>query len=111
MRLPRVEHAVIEIAKLRDYCLDPGHPRGKHKARVFRNVFGMGCDNAEELKSLILEKVLDARCEESSADAFGVRYTVDFSLEREGQVGVIRTSWIVRTNEDFPRLTSCYVKR
>ena len=35
MKLPNGDRAVIDIAKLRDYCLSPDHLRGRHKARVF----------------------------------------------------------------------------
>ena len=34
MKLPNGDRAVVELAKLTDYCLDPGHPRGRHKARA-----------------------------------------------------------------------------
>ena len=30
MVIPNAEHAVVDIRKLRDYCLDPLHPEGKH---------------------------------------------------------------------------------
>jgi len=33
--LPGGAGAIVEISKLRDYCLDPHHRRGRHKARVF----------------------------------------------------------------------------
>jgi hypothetical protein len=35
MKLPGCADAIVDIAKLRDYCLDPHHPRGCQKARVF----------------------------------------------------------------------------
>jgi hypothetical protein len=35
MMLPDGANAIVEISKLRDYRLDPHHPRGRHKARVF----------------------------------------------------------------------------
>lgn len=34
-RLPNYEHALIDDNKLRNYCLNPDHPVGKHKAKVF----------------------------------------------------------------------------
>lgn len=40
MKLPNAENAVIDIAKLRDYSLNPNHPEGKHKARVFQAKLG-----------------------------------------------------------------------
>ena len=42
MKLPNGKKAVVEIAKLRDYCLSVAHPEGRHKARVFRAVLGIG---------------------------------------------------------------------
>jgi len=34
---------------------------------------------------------------------------VDFTMTREIHQARIRSSWIIRRGEDFPRLTSCYV--
>ncbi len=47
MKLPNAENAVIDIKKLRDYCLNPNHPEGKHKARVFLEKLDIGRDDAE----------------------------------------------------------------
>ncbi len=49
MKLPNAENAVIDIKKLRDYCLNPNHPEGKHKARVFLEKLDIGRDDAERL--------------------------------------------------------------
>src|SRR5580698_6521766 len=35
MMLPGGVKAIVDISKLRDYCLDPHPPRGRHKALVF----------------------------------------------------------------------------
>lgn len=35
MKLPNGDRAVISMGKLRGYCLNPEHPSGRHKARVF----------------------------------------------------------------------------
>jgi hypothetical protein len=40
MNLPGGGDAIVDIAKLRDYCLDSRHPRGRHKARVFAATLG-----------------------------------------------------------------------
>ena len=37
MKLPSGARAVVDVAKLCDYCLSPDHPRGRHKARGFVN--------------------------------------------------------------------------
>ena len=45
---------VVEIAKLRDYCLSDTHPRGRHKARVFRSRLGLSASDAEWLRQSLL---------------------------------------------------------
>ena len=44
-KLPNAERAVVDIAKLRDYSLNPTHDVGKHKARVFRSALGLTVDD------------------------------------------------------------------
>lgn len=61
MRLPGAENAVIDIAKLRDYSLNPNHPEGKHKARVFLDKPGLNRNDAEQLRQIILQTVVDRR--------------------------------------------------
>ncbi len=43
------------------------------------------------------------------ADSHGKRYQVDFVMQHQGKSVIVRTGWIIRTGEDVPRLTSCYV--
>ena len=109
MKLPNGERAVVEIAKLRDYCLNPDHPRGRHKARVFVAALGLTADHAEALGDALLAA---ARTEEATAtdrDDYGQRYVVDFTMDGPGAPARVRSCWIVRSREDFARLTSCYV--
>ena len=42
-------------------------------------------------------------------DEYGQRYHLDFKMARGSKEAIVRTCWIIRTNEDFPRLTNCYV--
>jgi hypothetical protein len=55
--LPYWQRATIDLRKLRDYCLDPAHPHGRHRARVFREALGIGQENAEWLRGAILEEL------------------------------------------------------
>ena len=115
MKLPNAENAVVDIAKLRDYCLNPNHPKGKHKARAFLEKLGLERNDAELLRQAILEAVLKADATEENATEYGRRFVVDFELQRG--VGVIfyrafvRTAWMIRNDEDFPRLTTCFNPR
>ncbi|WP_232287024.1 DUF6883 domain-containing protein [Crocosphaera watsonii WH 8501] len=55
--LPYVDNAKVDIGKLRDYCLNPDHDHGKHKARLFSSILGMNTDNAEELRQIIFKVI------------------------------------------------------
>ncbi|SRR5260370_31487888 len=109
MKLPNGEHAVVDIAKLRDYCLNPDHFRGRHKARVFAAALGVNADHAEELQAALLEAARNEEAKVADQDEFGQRFVVDFTMKGPVGEGRVRSSWIVKTGEDFPRLTSCYV--
>ncbi len=109
MKLPNANHAVIEIEKLRNYCLSAIHPRGRHKARVFMSALGMSADDSEELRKAILSAILSADATPTEQDEYGQRYIVDFTMKRQGLQAEVRTAWIIRSGEEIPRLTSCYV--
>jgi hypothetical protein len=115
MRLPNAENAVIDIEKLRDYCLNPNHPEGKHKARAFHEKLGLERTDAELLRSLILEAILKAEAVEQSATKYGRRFFVDFEIQRGVGViwytAVVRTAWMIRNGEDCPRLTTAFNPR
>ncbi len=109
MRMPNPGRAVVDLEKLRNYCLNPGHPRGRHKARVFLSTLGLTGDHAEQLRDSLLAAAHAEDAVAAERDDYGQRYVVDFTTSGPtGRAGV-RSSWIVRRGEDFPRLTSCYV--
>ncbi|MFM2063260.1 MAG: hypothetical protein RLZZ507_2930 [Cyanobacteriota bacterium] len=108
--LPNAENAVVDIRKLRDYSLNPNHPTGKDKARLFSSILGMTAENAEELRQIILEQVKIQEACLNKSDQHGQRYYVDFTLTRENKNANIRSCWIIDPGSDFPRLTSCYIK-
>ena len=109
MRLPNGQRAVVDIRKLRDYCLSPDHPRGRHKARLFAAVLGLGATNAAWLRKRILRAAAQGDARATDTDAYGQRYVLDFVCEGPKGRADVRTCWIVRRDEDFPRLTSCFL--
>lgn len=109
MKLPNASKAIIDVRKLVDYALDFDNPRGRHKARVFKAVFGLTRENADALRQLVLRAVAFTECVEGELDFYGQRYSVDCRIEFGGSVGTVRTGWIVRRDEEFPRLTTAFV--
>ncbi len=107
----RFNAIVVEPAKLRDYCLSDIHPRGRHKARVFRSRLGLTAADSDTLRQSLLDASTNRQDDllPSLADEFGQRYVLDFELTTATGSATIRTAWIVLAGEDVLRLTSCYV--
>lgn len=109
MPLPNAERALIDFRKLADYSLSPTHPVGRHKSIVFRRALGFTVDDAATLHGLLARAVLVYEAVPGHLDEFGQRYTVDFPAATAFGSAVLRSAWIVRPTEDFPRLTTCFV--
>jgi uncharacterized protein DUF6883 len=109
VKVANPRRAVVELSKLRDYCLNAGHFRGQHKARVFAGALGLTAADAPALRLALLNAVLEKDAQWAGSDRFGQRFNVDFVMTFRGRRARIRSSWIVRRTEDFPRLTTCYI--
>jgi|SRR5688572_26470384 len=111
MKLPNPHKAVVEIEKLRDYSLNLDHPVGGHKARVFRAALGLTVHEAAWLRERALDIAFTGDAVAGSLSVFGQKYVIDTLLHHKGMTALVRFSWIVEFGTDFPRLTSCYVRR
>jgi hypothetical protein len=109
LKLPNPENAVVETRKLRDYCLSPEHPRGRHKARVFASALGLTVYDSQELRRALLAAALSEEALVAEEDEYGQRYMLDFEMSTEMGSAVVRSGWMVLSGEDFPRFTSCWV--
>ncbi len=47
MKIPNAELAIVDIRKLRDYCLNPVHDEGNHKARLFIMALSMTANDKQ----------------------------------------------------------------
>ena len=73
MKLPNGKIAIVEIEKLRDYCLSRVHPRGQHKARVFFSPLGMNSIHAQDLRSSLLDAAIWGDASFGASDLYGTR--------------------------------------
>jgi hypothetical protein len=110
VKLPNGELALVDIAKIREYCLNPDHPRGRHKARVFAAALGLTAAEAHLLQDALLAAARTSDSVLGDQDLYGQRYVVEFMMKGPTAAASIRSVWIVRGNEDFPRFVSCYVR-
>jgi len=100
---------VVDIRKLADYCLSPSHPRGRHKARVFRQAAGLQQGDAARLPAALLEAAPAGEAVAVATDPWGTHWRPDVTIGRRRKKAVVSTIWIVRTGQDLPRLVTCWV--
>ena len=109
MYLPNGDRAFIDLRKLLDYSLCATHPVGGHKARLFKEALGIESQDAEVIAESLGWVAAHAMAVDEHEDPHGKRYSIDFALETGNGSAVIRSAWIIRSGEDFPRLTTVFV--
>jgi len=109
MKLPNHEDAVVDIEKIRGYCLSKTHQRGRHKARVFESALGLRARDAESVRDALLEAARAQDAHPGAEDEYGRRYTVEFTMKGPAGTARVRSHWIVKAHEGFPRFVTCYV--
>lgn len=109
MKLPNPEKAIIDNQKLAGYCLNPNHTDGQHKARVFQSALNLDINDINELKAALLEAVENNDAVSTKHNQYGQKYVIDFAMTRGDKTAVIHSVWIVKKQENFPRLVTCYV--
>ena len=90
-RLPNPEDAVVELRKIRDYCLSVDHPRGRHKARVFAAVLGLTAEDAGKLREALLSAAISGEATPVEEDEYGRRCMLDFFMKAKGGSATIRS--------------------
>jgi hypothetical protein len=109
--IPNAGKAVIDPNKLTSYALNPLHPVGGDKARVFESALGYNQSNAAQLIGKIQQGALTNPAVMGKADQFGQRFTVDMPITGpNGNTVVVRTGWVLDPGATIPRLATAYVK-
>jgi hypothetical protein len=63
VKLPGGTAAIVPLRKLADYALSPSHAKGRHKARLFKALFGMDREHAAELRAILLRAAVEEDAE------------------------------------------------
>ena len=109
MKLPNGHRADLG-SKLEDYTLNSHHREGSHKARVFASVLGVTRDEIETLRDAVLDAAATSDTASARGDnGFGQVYMLRFPMSTDTGSAIVLTAWIVLHDEDFPRLTTCYI--
>ena len=109
MRLPNGQRCDLGT-KLEDYSLNPRHREGRHKARVFASALGITQADADVLGTAIRSAAASSDAAEARGDnGFGEVFNLRFAMTTGRGSATVLTGWIVLHNEDFPRLTTCFI--
>jgi len=109
-QLPNAEFAVVPAAKVRDYLLNPSHPQGGPKARVFAAVLGLTRDDWRYLRDQLRAGAMHAPALHRETTTWGELFEVRMEVQgHEGRAAVVRTGWIIRSDDHRPHLTTAYV--
>jgi hypothetical protein len=110
--LPQHEKAIVPIEKLRDYALNPNHPQGKDKARVFKATLGMERGHADVLSEILKSTLVRSPAVRGLNDQHGERWiTYHELIGLSGKPVVVTVAWIYRVEQaDVPVLISCYIE-
>ena len=108
MRLPGVERAVVDRAKIRDYLLSMEHPIGRFKAAFFC-ALGYSRGEWERLREDLLEVARTGVAVEGRRNVFGQMYEVRGMLVGpSGRRANITTVWIIVHGDDSPQLVTAF---
>ena len=113
--LPHAEDAWGVLEKLASYSLDLDHRDGGHKARVFRAVLGITATDVDYLacalrEGLVTTPVRRVRANPPHGVVCGVWITIRGLGAHAERVGMVRTAWEIRHEDDAPRLVTAYIK-
>lgn len=100
----------ISETKLTGYALNPNHPLGKEKARVFKSALGYTVDNWKDLEENIRGHLDQSNMKLVSSDKYGKRLQCDTEITGpNGNTAVVRTGWI-ETPDGQITLTTIFVR-
>jgi hypothetical protein len=109
--LPNFERASIAIEKLRDYVLNPDHPSGQNKARVFKSILGFERRHAFALAEIIRDTLSRAAALKNEESAYGNRWESHHEIFGfDGRSAIVSVAWLFRVEEpEIPDLITCYI--
>ena len=108
MKVPNYEQATIVPEKLTKYLLNFDSERGASKAQFFKNC-GYKIANFEELKTALLQLIVENDVAEMTTDEYGVDYSVIGFLEtKTGNFRLIKTIWTIDIGAQQPRLITAF---
>ena len=114
--LYNVERAQLDMGKLSAYALDPDHPRGGDKARVFASALGLGPQDAGWLRDQVMQQLPTVSALVKPGTEYGQRFDALVPVTgRNGRTVAVKTVWQYDYTDGgihtAPRLITMYVDK
>jgi len=101
--------ARVDVRKLRDYSLNEQHPKGKHKAHLFRKLLGITAADWLFLGEQLIAGLAKELVQNPVNSQWGVQYHIVSNVTgRNEQTKLVKSAWIIRPGQP-PSLVSAYV--
>lgn len=110
MKLPNGSRAVVDEEKILYCLLDPLHSEGRHHARLFRRLLGIGREDWATLRDVLLHHAEHSEVQPGQRSPHGTKYELRFTMTGKSGTHTILSVWMIRHGEDFPRLVTAYVE-
>lgn len=110
MKLPNGESALVEEEKVTGYLLNPLHPVGGPKARLFNSLLGLNLSNWQKLYDALIDAAENGDAFAGRASAFGQKYDIRFQMTGPRGTYTILSIWIVASGTSIPRLVTSYIE-
>jgi hypothetical protein len=108
LKLPGVERAAVDGAKIRDHLLSDSHPVGRFKAAFFA-ALGYPAGGRESLAAGLRGHALDNEAVATQANEYAQKYEVRGRIEGpSGNAADLAAVWIVLCGEDVPRFVTAF---
>jgi hypothetical protein len=109
--LPNLERASIAIEKLRDYVLNPDHPLGRNKARVFKSMLGIERKHAVAFAEIIRDTLGRSVATKNEESRYGSKWETHHEIVGlSGRSAIVSVAWIFKVEEpEIPILITCYI--
>lgn len=108
MRLPDVERAFVDAAKIHDYLLSNSHPVGRFKAAFFV-ALGYSAADWEVFAADLKRHAMDNEALATELSEYGQKFEVRGMIKGPaGKGAVLVAVWIVLCGEDFPRFVTAF---
>jgi hypothetical protein len=100
----------IAPEKLENYLLSPTHPLGRHKARLWKSVFGLELGDCSVLERLIREQLGQGTPERKAGGGVARRWEIVIPRFRgpNGNEHPVLTAWALEPGADHPHLTPAF---